>query len=318
MQKNYYDILEISPQATNEQIKQAAVELGKKYAAKSQTHYRVRARFNEIRQAYQVLSNPQLRKYYDANLEEQTENNAPGLIANLSTKLAQQFAPGFNPDNSGGKPKLAILKSQAKILLWRTRKTIKKALSQPQLISPKERGNRQKCQLLENERLIQYTKPHILSCIEFGALLLIFISLYLLLTKPYELHINTPIVTLWLPEQISEYLPQISVWQLGLGSMLFMGLLMQLEAIITAFNTELLITSKRIIGKSGVFKRKLIEIKISTIESVTTQQSLLGRIFDYGDITILGLGQSKIELYNLKNLPTAKHLLWQYNDKRKF
>ena len=55
-------------------------------------------------------------------------------------------------------------------------------------------------------------------------------------------------------------------------------------------STEMGITSKRIIKKSGVIMRDTAEIRLCKVESISVQQGLLGRIFGYGTVTIVGTG----------------------------
>jgi uncharacterized membrane protein YdbT with pleckstrin-like domain len=60
--------------------------------------------------------------------------------------------------------------------------------------------------------------------------------------------------------------------------------------------TELAITSKRVISKSGFITRNTIEINLPKIESVQVDQSLLGRLFDYGTIIIAGAGTPNLSV----------------------
>lgn len=55
-------------------------------------------------------------------------------------------------------------------------------------------------------------------------------------------------------------------------------------------STEMGITSKRVIRKSGVIVRDTSEIRLSKVESVSVKQGFLGRIFGYGDVIISGSG----------------------------
>lgn len=55
-------------------------------------------------------------------------------------------------------------------------------------------------------------------------------------------------------------------------------------------STEMGITSKRIIKKSGVIMRDTAEIRLCKVESISVQQGFLGRIFGYGTVTIVGTG----------------------------
>lgn len=53
-------------------------------------------------------------------------------------------------------------------------------------------------------------------------------------------------------------------------------------------------TNKRVIYKRGIISRQTDEMKISSIETVEITQSVLGRIFGYGDVEITGQGISNV------------------------
>ena len=62
---------------------------------------------------------------------------------------------------------------------------------------------------------------------------------------------------------------------------------------IAKMTTELVITNRRIIAKFGLFRRYTIEINLSKIESIRVDQSILGRMLNYGSLLIVGTGGSK-------------------------
>ena len=66
-----------------------------------------------------------------------------------------------------------------------------------------------------------------------------------------------------------------------------------ISAIITRSSTELVITSKRIIAKIGLIRRKTVELNHSKVESINVDQSIFGRIFDFGTLVINGTGGGK-------------------------
>ena len=55
-------------------------------------------------------------------------------------------------------------------------------------------------------------------------------------------------------------------------------------------STEMGITSKRVIRKTGVVMRDTDEIRLAKVESVSVKQGFLGRMFGYGDVIISGSG----------------------------
>jgi uncharacterized membrane protein YdbT with pleckstrin-like domain len=64
----------------------------------------------------------------------------------------------------------------------------------------------------------------------------------------------------------------------------------------TWWTTELAVTSLRVIYKTGFIRRTTNEMHMDKVESVRVDQSILGRILDYGDVTIIGTGEGEEEL----------------------
>lgn len=63
-----------------------------------------------------------------------------------------------------------------------------------------------------------------------------------------------------------------------------------LPAFIGRWTTELAVTNRRIIFKSGLFRRHTMEMNMSKVESVDVDQSVVGRILGFGTVTIRGTG----------------------------
>ena len=55
--------------------------------------------------------------------------------------------------------------------------------------------------------------------------------------------------------------------------------------------TEIAVTNRRVIYKKGLVRRQTNEMNMDKVESVQIDQSILGRMLDYGDVTILGTGE---------------------------
>jgi uncharacterized membrane protein YdbT with pleckstrin-like domain len=64
------------------------------------------------------------------------------------------------------------------------------------------------------------------------------------------------------------------------------------RAAIRRVTTELAVTDRRVIYKSGLFARHTLEMNRSKVESVDVDQSILGRIFGFGTIIVRGTGGS--------------------------
>ena len=107
------------------------------------------------------------------------------------------------------------------------------------------------------------------------------------------------------------YRAKISVWAYAvpslvviLGLVLFLasgflgavilavGVVLLVKNAIYAFSAELYITDKFTIAKYGLIKRETIEMLNSKVESIMVNQSIIGRILNYGDIAIVGAGSA--------------------------
>lgn len=73
---------------------------------------------------------------------------------------------------------------------------------------------------------------------------------------------------------------------------LVIGLALILSAVIRRQTTELVLTDRRIITKRGLVSRNTVEMNLNKIESLHVNQGLMGRIFNYGDVTVVGTGAS--------------------------
>jgi uncharacterized membrane protein YdbT with pleckstrin-like domain len=70
------------------------------------------------------------------------------------------------------------------------------------------------------------------------------------------------------------------------------GLAAGIPALIRRMTTELAVTDRRVIYKSGVFARHTLEMNRSKVESVDVDQSVLGRMLNFGTIVVRGTGGS--------------------------
>jgi len=89
-------------------------------------------------------------------------------------------------------------------------------------------------------------------------------------------------------------------WFLALGAWsgyawipLALGVAILLGAVIRRHSSDFAVTNKRVMTKVGVFHTRSIELLLGKIEAIAVEQSLMGRIFGYGDIVITGSGGTK-------------------------
>ena len=103
------------------------------------------------------------------------------------------------------------------------------------------------------------------------------------------------------------YLPATALWLLALialtvGGALgpvsllvalvcaLVGLCLAANAWFRRWTTEIDVTDRRIVYKRGFIRRHTVEINMDKVESVDVDQSILGRMLNFGDITIRGTG----------------------------
>ena len=111
------------------------------------------------------------------------------------------------------------------------------------------------------------------------------------------------------------FLPAIGLWVLAVALFVVSGLIPQgpmvlvswvLAGIVAVFalyktvtawfhrwTTETDVTNFRIVHKTGFIQRRTFEMSLEKVESVDVNQSIMGRLMNYGDVTIMGVGEGK-------------------------
>lgn len=90
----------------------------------------------------------------------------------------------------------------------------------------------------------------------------------------------------------------------GSGLMALTALYWTVKGWFHRFTTETDVTNLRVVHKTGFIKRRTFEMALDKVESVDVDQSILGRILDYGDVTIRGVGEG-IETIGTVDSPLA-------------
>jgi len=105
------------------------------------------------------------------------------------------------------------------------------------------------------------------------------------------------------------YRARISKWSLWpyilFGTLLLpafgAGLLLWLWAWVVYATTELAITNKRVIAKTGLIQRRTIEMFLEKIESIQVDQGVFGRLLDFGSVIISGTGVQSAPFRNISD-----------------
>jgi uncharacterized membrane protein YdbT with pleckstrin-like domain len=101
------------------------------------------------------------------------------------------------------------------------------------------------------------------------------------------------------PVILAASIPLFSV-EPRLGAVVFaIGLLALLPPLIARSSSEFGVTNRRVIIKTGVMRRRTLELLLRQIEAISVDQSLMGRIFNYGSITLSGTGGVREVFHNI-------------------
>lgn len=112
-----------------------------------------------------------------------------------------------------------------------------------------------------------------------------------------------------------------SLWHLIVFGVLLvpafgLGLLLLIAAYARYKSTELAVTSRRIIVKYGFIRRRTIEINLNKAESIQVDQSLLGRMFDFGTLIVAGTGASHAPLSGIADPMAFRKAFIEAQDQR--
>ncbi len=84
----------------------------------------------------------------------------------------------------------------------------------------------------------------------------------------------------------------------------------------TYLTTEMAVTSRRVIGKQGLFKRETLDLNHTRVESVIVNQGILGSIFNSGTIEVRGTGGSSFSFIGISNpMEFRRHALEQIDER---
>ena len=72
-------------------------------------------------------------------------------------------------------------------------------------------------------------------------------------------------------------------------------------AIVRVIITELALTNKRVMAKYGFIRRDSVELRLEKVEGLYVNQSIVGRILNYGTITVSGTGGLKTPIRFISN-----------------
>ena len=95
------------------------------------------------------------------------------------------------------------------------------------------------------------------------------------------------VVAFWFSE--TRYLT--GFWRYSAYALALVAAVLLIQEWLQWWVTEIAVTNRRVIYKTGLVQRQTNEMNMDKVESVQINQSILGRMLDYGTVTILGTGE---------------------------
>ena len=103
------------------------------------------------------------------------------------------------------------------------------------------------------------------------------------------------VVAYWL--SYSEFLP--ALWRYTGHALALVAAVLLIQQWLQSWVTEIAVTNRRVIYKKGLIQRETNEMNMDKVESVQIDQSILGRMLDFGNVTILGTGEGFETLHTI-------------------
>ena len=80
------------------------------------------------------------------------------------------------------------------------------------------------------------------------------------------------------------------LWAAAGLALIVLGVITVAVAVLKRNATEMAVTNRRILIKSGIMSRRTIELLLSRVESIVITEPFLGRMLGYGTVVIRGTG----------------------------
>ena len=98
------------------------------------------------------------------------------------------------------------------------------------------------------------------------------------------------------------------LWRYTAYALVLVALILLIQQWLQCWVTEIAVTNRRVIYKKGLIRRQTNEMNMDKVESVKIDQSILGRMLDYGSVTILGTAKASRRSVPLVPLPDQSSL----------
>lgn len=78
--------------------------------------------------------------------------------------------------------------------------------------------------------------------------------------------------------------------EIGLATFVVLAIIVLFMGTIRRNATEMAVTTRRVVVKTGLTSRRTIEMLLNKIETIEVDEPTMGRLFGYGSITMIGTG----------------------------
>jgi len=77
------------------------------------------------------------------------------------------------------------------------------------------------------------------------------------------------------------------------GMFFLYAIILGIQALLTLLTTEFAVTNRRVIAKVGFIRRHTLEVLLPKVESISVRQNILGRLLNFGTVTVTGTGGTR-------------------------
>ena len=90
-------------------------------------------------------------------------------------------------------------------------------------------------------------------------------------------------------------------FEIGGSVALSVGAIILMQGIVRRGSTEVAVSNKRVLIKTGVLARKSIEVLLGKVESIGVEESAMGRMLGFGSVVVRGTGGTFETFHNISH-----------------
>ncbi len=90
-------------------------------------------------------------------------------------------------------------------------------------------------------------------------------------------------------------------FEIGGSVALILAAIILMQGIVRRNSTEVAVSNKRVLIKTGVLARKSIEVLLGKVESIGVEESAMGRMLGYGSVVVRGTGGTFETFHNISH-----------------